>query len=161
MSYKFEIGFKIINAEGMKVTSLPSLNITENTKNGMVKGSEVAQGSTMTSSSSALVAIQGFSFTLFGAHPDHHNDNKTGRYLERLSFLVIDSLYSENSNELAFDWQMGYYTVTTTLPSDVTYSLTPLLLQFENNSVYETENSPAAGAVCIDDKLFKWFVFAF
>merc|ERR1711862_726932 len=117
-------------------------------------GSIVAQGSN--GYNTGTIALQGFGFNLDPLTDKSIFEGKPGRYMESLTFKTKDVLYSEYTGELAFDWEMGYYTTLTTFPSDGTYYMNLLLLQFQNStSVSQSTQSPAGGAVCISDKFFK------
>ena len=158
MDYNLTIYYDIIFSSQLNAINNAVIEVTQETSQGNVEGTFISQGSA--GYQSALTGITGFSFNL-SASSNLSQDQDLGRYLESLTFFVKDVLYSPSSSQLAFDYMVGFVTALTTWPSNATYSLSTSLLQFASPQVFQLANSPATGAVCVDDRFFKWFVSIF
>mmetsp|Transcript_20829 Transcript_20829/g.26349 ORF Transcript_20829/g.26349 Transcript_20829/m.26349 type:complete len:400 (-) Transcript_20829:50-1249(-) len=153
MDYHFYVYYHIVYSQNMIVNRLDTISSEKITSEGNTYGTIVAQGNS--GMKSATVGIRGFGFDLSPLLGKSIFEGKPGRYLESLTFKVEDVLYSADTGEFAFDWEMGYYTPLTTYPASGSYFLTPSVLQMSEHSVQHSSSSPAGGAVCVSDRFFK------
>lgn len=155
MDYRVCLYYQVLYDKNLKTQQVPKIQSSTITSEGNTYGTQVIQGSS--GFNSATVGLKGFQFDLFPLFNNSIFSGKPGRYLESLTFKVADVLYSTATNQFAFDWEMGYYTTLTTFPSNGAFSMSPVLLQLASSSSTVASNlSPATGAVCVDDKFFKW-----
>ncbi|RME90166.1 MAG: hypothetical protein D6767_07265, partial [Candidatus Hydrogenedentota bacterium] len=101
-----------------------------------------------------MVALKGYGFT-FSKYGTKDKNNHLGRYIGGLQFKVSDSSYSSSLGKLTYNYSMQVWVPDTVVNTNVSYSLKPILLQF--NSASKAGNKSATGSLCINSNGAPFF----
>lgn len=144
MDFDFYAYYGVLGSKTFNSTQSPPLVDLADIHDPPIRSSSTLSG-VANNYAAAVLTFSGFGFDLEETDDFH----ETGRYLERLMFNVHNTTYNPASGTMEFQYQLGFYSPITTLPSLVSYYRRFALLQFQlSQSPIESQ---ATGSICIPD----------